>query len=206
MRHAAGIVFTTEETAGAFERQGFARAVPTEVVPCGFDPLVMNHWRPPSARSELVMAYTGTASRGSRNLTPLFTAIADAARLDHSLPPTRIRIAGDVDPAFGKSIQSSDRISVDQLGWLPYVESIRMLAEADVLLLIGNRSALQIPAKVYNYIASGKPIIYFQQTAEASDPALQLMKKCNNRLLALGDRQLAPHGIAQFLGNGRHDT
>ena len=199
MRHAAGIVFTTKETAKAFGRQGLAPGVPTEVVPCGFDPSVLDHGKHSGTRPEMVMAYTGTASKGSRDLTPLFTGVADAMRADMSLPPLRIRIAGDVDPAFAGSLESSNRIRVDQLGWLPYRESIRMLSEADVLLLIGNRSDLQIPAKVYNYIASGKPIIYFQQTGEASDPALQLLKKCSNPVLIVGDRKMTPLAVAEFL-------
>ncbi len=49
--------------------------------------------------------------------------------------------------------------STDLPGWLPHHEAIERIRRADVALLLAARQKLQIPAKVFEYIAAGKPVL-----------------------------------------------
>ena len=43
--------------------------------------------------------------------------------------------------------------------WVPHAEMQRMLAEADLLLLLAQRQPLQVPNKLYEYLGTGVPIL-----------------------------------------------
>lgn len=53
-------------------------------------------------------------------------------------------------------------------------ETETAMDEADVLILIGNNHPVQIPSKMYEYISTGKAIIFFMK--DASDPVLNVLK------------------------------
>src|SRR5262249_1107395 len=58
------------------------------------------------------------------------------------------------------------------LGQVPYVDSRRRQAEADVLLLLqvhGPGYEMAIPGKLYEYLASDRPILAFLPEGEAAD-------------------------------------
>jgi hypothetical protein len=184
----SGIIFTTEETRAAFQRNTFNTSIPAVVIPCGFDGQLLER-RPRPQSGEIVLAYTGTASRGSRNLSPALRYIRQALAEDPSFPPIRIRLVGFVDPSIVSTMPKDDRLKVEFPGWRSYQESIEELASAAGLLLIGNRSSLQIPAKAFNYIASGKPILYLRQQPEADDPTWQLLKGCGRCIPLSGEAE-----------------
>lgn len=58
--------------------------------------------------------------------------------------------------------------------WLPHKEAIEYLYQSDVLLLIQPETTLQIPAKLYEYAASGKPMIII---GEKDGAVANLVKK-----------------------------
>ena len=43
--------------------------------------------------------------------------------------------------------------------WVPHAEMQRILAEADLLLLLAQRQPLQVPNKLYEYLGTGVPIL-----------------------------------------------
>ena len=49
---------------------------------------------------------------------------------------------------------------------LPHKEILRVYAQADVLVNIGNRAAEFLPSKTFEYIATGKPILHFKNGGE----------------------------------------
>ena len=86
-----------------------------------------------------------------------------------------LRVVGTYSPFFLRMSESLRHLRVTYSGWVPYESSILEIGEADVLLLYGNRSAIQIPGKVYPYLASGRPIIYVAQMPLDQDPTWRLI-------------------------------
>lgn len=210
LRSASGIVFTTEETRVAFAENVLPDGtVPTIVVACGYDPILINDPFETQGirRGEFVLAYTGTAGRGSRDLSPLLDALQRILTRDPSVPRIRVRLVGSVAAGTGKSRAGWPKLNIDNTGWMPYPESISEIRRADMLVLIGNRSSLQIPAKAFNYLASGKPIIYIPQQDAKSDPTWQLLLGHSPRRMVLRfgkDKELADFlRNAATTGSGR---
>lgn len=50
----------------------------------------------------------------------------------------------------------------------------KAMLESDVLILIGNNHPVQIPSKLYEYVSTGKAIMFFQK--DASDPVLNVLR------------------------------
>ncbi|MGQ9525657.1 MAG: glycosyltransferase family 4 protein [Armatimonadota bacterium] len=133
------------------------------VVPNGFDPeeLTRVDWPVSRHRNEVVLAYAGTLY-GARDPRPLFGA-ASAVR-GSGAPPFRLVFMGDCDRAAGMPLDEmvtryglSD--CVELTGVLPRQECMRKLGEADILLLFAMGQPAQVPAKLYEYIGLGKPVL-----------------------------------------------
>lgn len=164
VRRAAAVVCTTHAL-----RQEMAarhRGVPDSrfvVVSNGFDPRELTEI--PSAvrtnQDEVVMAYAGTLY-GERDPRPLFRA-ASAVRANGARP-FRIIFMGQCDRATGLPVAQMVRDydledCVELTGQLPRSECLKRLSEADILLLFAMRQPAQVPAKLYEYIGLGKPVL-----------------------------------------------
>ena len=53
--------------------------------------------------------------------------------------------------------------------------------DADVLVLIGNTHAIQLPSKIYEYMSACKPILFFVK--DDNDPLVPLLKQYGNALI-----------------------
>lgn len=75
----------------------------------------------------------------------------------------RVRFVGNVNPAIHKIVEDLTLADVVQLtGYVPHRQSVGYLLGADVLLLIlgcGKGSDMVFPAKIFEYLVSGKPIL-----------------------------------------------
>src|SRR5262249_41613995 len=66
----------------------------------------------------------------------------------------------------------ADVVSVTD--FMKYEECVELLHRSDVLLLFAQGQPLQIPTKLYEYIAVGKPILVFAEDGATADLARQL--------------------------------
>lgn len=93
--------------------------------------------------------------------------------------------------------------SVRFLGQVPYAESRSLQAAAGVLLLLqvhGSGYEAAIPGKLYEYVASGRPILAFlPRECEAAD----LVRACGGWVVAPEDERGAEEAFARLLGGER---
>jgi hypothetical protein len=80
-----------------------------------------------------------------------------------------------MSPRFTAEAQRLGLNDVRFSGWVSYEESLRRMHAADVLLLIGNATPLQVPGKVFNYGSTAAPILYLRQLPRDVDPTWQLI-------------------------------
>jgi hypothetical protein len=129
-----------------------------QLVPNGFDGTRLrgpvSSTAPPS-HDRIVAAYVGTLY-GSTEPTTLVEAM-------QSLPPEvksrfRLRFIGHIEePRFREALlELGDMVEVK--GFLPQHEALAVMNEADYALLI-THDPLNVAAKFYDYIGSGKPIL-----------------------------------------------
>jgi glycosyltransferase involved in cell wall biosynthesis len=107
-------------------------------------------------------------------LTALHTALETGR-----LPPDKIRVRfiGNIDretQAFVKLFKLDG--NVDLVGYLPHRKALSQLLLADLLVLIpsyGAGSDLFVPGKLYEYLASGKPILCLADPGDCVDLILR---------------------------------
>lgn len=170
LRNADGIVTTTEECTQSIARDLPGGKAPIVTIPCGYSSeLMQSVARAPSP--VLTFAYVGTAHRGSRDLSKAISAIDLAmARLGQQ---AKLKVVGSYSKSF--EAMSLSNVSLEFFGWMDYRASLQEMERADVLLLVGNKGTLQIPAKVYSYLGAARPILYLGQLDRESDPTARLL-------------------------------
>lgn len=149
------------------------------VIPNGFDPEEILAAKvcssEASVRSDsgpVIIAYAGTLY-GLRDPRPLLEAAAYLKR--NGVPPFRLQFIGKCETVFGMPLAElarrfglSDEVEV--VGPLKRQECLALLNRADVLLLLAMGQTNQVPAKLYEYIGLGKPVLalaeYNSETAE----------------------------------------
>lgn len=128
---------------------------------------------PPSKEEKFRITYTGSLY-GRRNPRTLLDAVKALKRSGEiSIDKFRVTFAG----RFGSEVR--EMFSEPELGgmievkeYLPHEESIKLLLQSDLLVLIVDESELSneiVPGKVFEYIGARKPIIAFAPEGAAAE-------------------------------------
>ena len=156
IRSAAGIVAVTEPWA-AYYRARYQ--MPTAAICNGFDEReVVSAGRNPDAHSPVSIAYFGILYSGLRDPSVLYEAILRSQLLPSDL---EVNFYG---PREEEVRPLTDRFGVDGHVMVrqrvSHAESLRIQRESDVLLLLqAPDDPRNVPAKLYEYLASQRPIL-----------------------------------------------
>jgi glycosyltransferase involved in cell wall biosynthesis len=143
----AAVVAVTPEAAEDLRARH--RDVRVEEIPNGFEPALIAMRKPASGGKTIL--HSGTLTK-DRPLAPLLRALR---------PPLRLVLHGYVAPEIQKELaaSSAEIEVVPPSGW---EDAVRRIADADVALVTqarGAGDATAVAAKVYEYLALGKPVL-----------------------------------------------
>lgn len=82
-----------------------------------------------------------------------------------------------------KKLKDKELIATEKVKWyynLPLNECMAIISHADILINLGNRSINQTPSKIFDYIATGNPIINFYSLRD--DTSMYYLEKYENKL------------------------
>jgi glycosyltransferase involved in cell wall biosynthesis len=156
----ASAVVTVSEAARSEIRARYPQepAEKFHLIPNGFDATRIVRSAPstnPRPDGKIIVTHIGTLYAATDP-----TALIEALQ---SLPPEVksrfvLRFIGHIDePRYREALlQLSDMVSLN--GYVPQREALALMSEADYVLMIAH-DRLNIPAKFYDYIGSGKPIL-----------------------------------------------
>jgi glycosyltransferase involved in cell wall biosynthesis len=174
VRRAQRILVTTPGIGTELSRcYGPAVQAKIEAVPNGYDGDELSRLRPPRAAADpFVLLHAGTLY-GGRNPASLFRAVASAVRRGAlSADRFRLRLVG------GASIAGLDlNACARELGLAEVVECrprasrddvLQQMRSASALLLLQPGHPLSIPAKAYEYLAAGRPILAVADEGETA--------------------------------------
>jgi glycosyltransferase involved in cell wall biosynthesis len=182
IREADAVVFITPQTAELVMRKyPAAWRGKVHVIPHGYDTGVLPLLEGPAqTRPCLRVVYTGSFYRGRRTPEALLQALQ---LLSQTSPlPGRIEIV-----LVGRQVKAYRRIAeelgvagvVKFLDALPYLESLRMAAQADVLLVIdapSDTESVFLPSKLVDYMMLKKPILGLTPLSGASADLLRRLE------------------------------
>ncbi len=164
VRQADAVIFTNE-----YARDLVMRKYPAEwkkktwIVPHGYDPQLSVMIASGSARGQrLRLVYTGALYK-ERSIKSLLEALVILERTSSGHGEIELVVAGPSDDIFPQMVsQMGLNGIVTFLGRLPYIASLRVASEADVLLVIEAPNADPnpfLPSKVVDYLMFRKPIL-----------------------------------------------
>lgn len=199
VREADRLVFTTDETVALFaSNHGPAVAAKSRVLPHAYAPEL---FPAPSARdaSGLVVRYLGDFY-GSRTPAPLFGALR---RLLDAEPSTLEGVRFELIGGKGEG-----QLEAAGLGSLPeglvaslpsvkYVESLRLMSEADGLLVIDAPAELSVflPSKLIDYVGAGRPVFGITPPGAAAG----LIRRLGGWVADLSDADAVADTLKSFL-------
>ncbi len=182
MQHADRIVFTTESTRRMYiERYPNTNPERLVVIPNGYDEAnfaAAERLRKPKPTdpSSIRLVHSGVLYPSERDPTAFFDAVATLRRRSHPLA-ARLQIelrATGHDELFARMIDERDIDDVvTLLPPIPYHAALADMLDADGLLIFqATNSNHQVPAKLFEYFRSGRPILGL--TDPAGDTAATL--------------------------------
>ena len=174
-QNADRILLTSEATAH-FYRYKYPALQPEKLVTItnGFDLEDFSHVSTNRVDTgQFTIVYSGSLYIHSRSAVSFVQALALLIK-NESIERYRLAVyfVGNTDKGTRRCAREELMEDVIHfLGYLPHRESIGYLQKADLLLLIpsvGPGSEFSIPAKVFEYLAAGKPILTLAQNEEIS--------------------------------------
>jgi glycosyltransferase involved in cell wall biosynthesis len=128
-------------------------------IPNGYDPADFEGVEPKQF-DRFTIVHSGTFLPGYRTADTFLLALRE---LLNAQPNLSNRISVQFVGKIGEEQELIRELSLDDVvtetGYLPHKESIGYLKGADLLLLVGGRHQWEETGKVYEYLATGKPIL-----------------------------------------------
>lgn len=177
------------------------------VVPMGFDPEeaenVIPLPRPSGEERRIWLVYTGRLYLKARDPKPFIEAVSLLAHQDPKIKDRlRVFLIGEVESSIKALIK---KFSVQHIfcfvSWVPTHESIAWMKTADYLILFGNKGGIQIPGKVYQYLASGKPI--FAIIIDENDPTAEIISNNPMSIIVKNDSMQILEQLKIIISHGR---
>ncbi|MBI3706637.1 MAG: hypothetical protein HY246_02980 [Proteobacteria bacterium] len=167
---ADGIAVTLEAA-----RTAYAQAFPHSAVKMGIVPPLMPEvalTTPVPANDKLRLVYSGTLYRAIRDPDYLLRLFAG---LNAREPRAELHLFGQVHDCAESFAPYRDRIdrSIFLHGPVAHERALTEMGRAAALVNIGNRTAYQVPSKIIEYMAVGRPILNL--AADADDSSTEFL-------------------------------
>lgn len=181
LRVADAITVTTEETKQNYlKHYPFLSEEKVTVIPMGAD---YDQFKKVSIdRSEKFrILYAGTIYK-NQNIGPFLDAVKllyEQGKLDEDIEIIFIGNIMDENMKLIESKHLQDKIQL--MGFLPQDKIPHLLMGADILLLFGAQGGLQVPSKIFEYIAARRPILCVKGSEK--DPSLRILQGLNRGVI-----------------------
>lgn len=147
-------ILTTPFIRAALREQGYGQ-FDNQVIPVGF-PMLEAHPRPPHAdTSKIDLLFCGWLCSGIRS-PRYFLDIVE--RLDERF---RVTFMGKECELLTQRFDIQTKAEIKTLPQQPYEVALQAMADADILINIGNSVGVHMPSKTLEYINTGKPMVNF---------------------------------------------
>jgi hypothetical protein len=180
VRHATRVTVTTDGIRRLLLKR-YSDSDPEKiiVVENGFDDSDFNGVLAPqrNGRKEIRLVHAGLLDPVDRDPLPFFQAVKKLLVKDRNLK-SELRVDLIAPGDDGRYAKEIERLALGEVihlrPALPYHQALREMAEADILLLFQGESCdLQIPAKGYEYLRIGRPILALTTTAGETGRLIQ---------------------------------
>jgi glycosyltransferase involved in cell wall biosynthesis len=115
----------------------------------------------------LRLCHPGTVY-GKRTLKPLIAAVAELSKLGRHVVLNQVGAVDDAEQAIRYAEQLGVRESVVLHGLVSHAEVLRHMAAADIFVLSQPGTSLQVPAKLFEMLPFGRPVLALAEPGGAT--------------------------------------
>lgn len=157
-------IFVTEENKNYFKNKYNLNEKNLFIVTRGYDKELYKEIKKEEKprllkKDKINIVYTGEITDKVRDLRPFIEALEILKDKDIELfNRLNILFFGNIDNMFLKE-QLKEFKNTTLNKRIDFKEALRYIIHSDILLLFGNKTSMQIPAKVYDYLGAKNPII-----------------------------------------------
>jgi glycosyltransferase involved in cell wall biosynthesis len=202
VRHAARVVVTTPGALRSY-RARYPAAPPERfrLIENGYDEEAFTNLAPATPGKPFTLLHSGVIYPSERDPGPLFEALAALRARGLIAPATfRLRLRAPAHEALLRGMAERYGLAdlIEILPHLPYRAALAEMLGADGLLVLQAANCNdQVPAKLYEYLRAGRPILAL--TDPAGDTAGLLRGHGIDTIARLDDSGEIATGIARFL-------
>lgn len=198
--HIDHAIFTTNATRDLYDSWLKEKMPARSTIVYGFHPGDVPDIGKAGASEELMFSHVGAAFVGDRNLIPLINALHQANKNPENTSKLTIGIVGNHSAKFD---EECERLGLQGIikGRVSYEESLRDLMASQVLVIVGNKGGMQVPGKVFPYLATERPILYIRQRWAGIDPAYELLKEFPGVVTAANDADALELAVKEIAEN-----
>jgi glycosyltransferase involved in cell wall biosynthesis len=186
LKSAGAVVVTTEETKENYlKNYPFLDEDEVYVMPAGVDYSDYENLVPQKSEKFRIL-FTGRMYQIA-DINPLLEALTRIAGADDEIRNNlEVLFVGDIDQEHRDLLKAYDLGKMVLLhDFVPLREALSLSLGADVLLFLGNKGGLQVPSRLFSYLAAGRPILCIK--GDDKDPALRFLRG-GNRGLIVGNK------------------
>jgi glycosyltransferase involved in cell wall biosynthesis len=214
-RYANALIANTEPVGALWRERYPAWRHKIHVITNGFDPDDGMHSKAPVARNRRIVAHVGSIYGGRRPDAFLFAVLRLMERGSLNADQLRIRFVGPIEqrcaqpgsPPFSTLVEKG---CLEYSGvTVPLSEAQEAMMDADYLLLLDvneNGVALQVPAKLYDYVRAGRPILALTPSNSPSQAILEKSAVWHRCVPAEAPPREIESCIEQFFSNAPPET
>lgn len=141
---------------------------------------IMKEERPSLLKKDKInIVYTGEIADKVRDLRPFIETLEILKYKDIELfNRLNILFFGNIDNIFLKEqLKEFENITLNKR--INFKEALRYIIHSDILLFFGNKTSMQIPAKIYDYLGAKNPIIIIKGSRyDKIEDLTQDLEKC----------------------------
>lgn len=168
------IIANTPELAQDFLQRFGLRESCVHVVTCGYDPddFVNTENAEESISEKFTISHIGQfySDRSPLNFLKAVRHLVEEKMIP--LDALAVRFVGNMQGAEPEVEKLIDLLVQDGIltvrSWIPHDEAIRHMMASQLLLVVQINAPLQVPAKLYEYLATGKPILALCEPGSAT--------------------------------------
>ncbi|HEX9665144.1 MAG TPA: glycosyltransferase [Thermodesulfobacteriota bacterium] len=194
LKSANRLIVTTQETKDHYlSLYPFLRNENIKVISQGFSPEEYNEVAPETT-SKFRIVHTGKFYKANEPIV-FFDALK---QLKQIWKDVEIVITANLVDDDCKSYVKNNGLSeiVRFVGFVQHQRAIALQKGASLLLLIGHRGRVQVPGKIYEYIAAKRPILSIKN--DEADLASKLVEKLNRGITVQNNPQMIKDSLIHF--------
>ena len=194
LKSAGNLIVTTEETRDHYLKlYPFLSPKNIKVISQGFSPEEYNEVSAETT-DRFRIVYTGSFYKASEPFL-LFDVLKQLKQIWEDLD---IVITGYlVNEDYKRYIENNGLSEIVHFaGFVPHQRAISLQKGASLLLLIGHKGGIQIPGKIYEYIAAQRPILLIKN--DEADLASKIVEKLNRGITVQNNPQMIKDSLIHF--------